>query len=341
MQEIIIKDLTEKKNVLLLLILVVIFASILPPNCFSATPSVSVNGTIDFVKGDVSISGTIDSNMVVIKDGTQLISKDSKTFKTTFNVKTASSITVASKNGDGVYLTFTIPDMPSILKRLLPTMSFSFDTKTNEFKFGGKLTRRPPGSLKGSVSDVENKLSSTFDVANDGTFSSSIKINKGNNTIRSYVRYLLLIKVSLPDIKFKLGSPQVIKLTINNPKMYVNGISKEVDPGRGTTPIIKDSRTLLPIRSIVETLGGSISWDEATKKVTIKLNGKTIEMWINNPVAKVNGTSKQIDITNKNVKPLIINGRTMLPVRFISEELGAYVEWYSTTKEILVIYVGG
>lgn len=324
-----------------LFLLAIFLVGSFPLVSFSATPSVSVNGTIDFVKGDVTISGAIDSNMIVIKDGTQLISKDSKTFKTTFNVKTASSITVASKNGDGVYLTFTIPAMPSILKSLLPTMNFSFDTKTNEFKFSGKLKRRPIGTLKGNVSNVEGKLSSTFDVSNNGTFSSSIKINKGNNTIRSYVRYLLLVKVSLPDIKLKLGSPQVIKLTINNPKMYVNGISKEVDPGRGTAPIIKDSRTLLPIRIIVETLGGTVDWDNVNRKVTIKLGTKMIEMWINNPIAKVNGTSKQIDPSNKNVKPLIVNGRTMLPVRFVSEELGAYVEWYSKTQEILVVYTGG
>jgi len=152
---------------------------------------------------------------------------------------------------------------------------------------------------------------------------------------------MLLVKVSLPDIKTKFGNATVIKLRINDPKMYVNGTLKEVDPGRGTTPIIKDSRTLLPVRSVVESLGGTVDWDGTTRKVTIKLNGKTIEMWINKPVAKVNGISKQIDPSNKYVKPIIVNGRTMLPIRFVSESLGAYVEWFGDTKEVLIVYAGG
>ncbi len=53
--------------------------------------------------------------------------------------------------------------------------------------------------------------------------------------------------------------------------MSVNGIYKEIDPGRGTVPVIISEwgRTLLPIRAIVEELNGEVLWDGTTRKVTI------------------------------------------------------------------------
>jgi TusA-related sulfurtransferase len=134
-----------------------------------------------------------------------------------------------------------------------------------------------------------------------------------------------------------------ILLWIGNPNMSVNGIYKEIDPGRGTVPvIIKEwGRTLLPIRAIVEELSGEILWDGATRKVTILFKGSTIELWIDNPQAKVNGVTKWIDENNHNVKPIIINGRTMLPIRFVAENLGCEVLWDGNTKKITIIYPKG
>lgn len=47
--------------------------------------------------------------------------------------------------------------------------------------------------------------------------------------------------------------------------MTVNGVTREIDPGRGTSPVIVNGRTLLPIRAIIEALGGSVAWDQAAK----------------------------------------------------------------------------
>ena len=51
--------------------------------------------------------------------------------------------------------------------------------------------------------------------------------------------------------------------------MKVNGVEKEINPGRGTTPIIQNGRTLLPIRAPVEEIGGSASWDEDEQGATL------------------------------------------------------------------------
>jgi len=126
-----------------------------------------------------------------------------------------------------------------------------------------------------------------------------------------------------------------------NPYMTVNGVKKEIDPGRGTKPVIipKWGRTVVPIRAIVEALGGTIEWDGVARKVTIKFNGNIIELWIDNPEARVNGKGKWIDENNHDVRPIIVNDRTMLPLRFVVENLGCRVEWEPKTRKITIIYI--
>ncbi len=130
----------------------------------------------------------------------------------------------------------------------------------------------------------------------------------------------------------------VINLQIGNPYMIVNGDSQEIDPGRDTKPVIENSRTLVPIRAIVESLGGSIEWEEKERKVTIMFANKTIELWIGKSIAKVNGVDTPIDSANPKVVPVIINSRTMLPLRFIAENLGCKVNWEASSQTITIIY---
>ena len=126
----------------------------------------------------------------------------------------------------------------------------------------------------------------------------------------------------------------IIKMTIGNSTIYVNSQPNSID----VPPTIIESRTLLPIRWVAEPLGATVNWESTTKKVTITLNNTTIELWIGKNTAKVNGVSKQVDSTNPKVVPLIINGRTMLPVRFISENLGCVVAWDATLKLVTIGY---
>ena len=126
----------------------------------------------------------------------------------------------------------------------------------------------------------------------------------------------------------------IIKMTIGNSTIYVNSQPNSID----VPPTIIESRTLLPIRWVAEPLGATVNWESTTKKVTITLNNTTIALWIGNNTAKVNGMSKQIDPGNPKVVPLIINGRTMLPIRFISENLGCQVDWDSYTRTVTITY---
>jgi phosphatidylserine/phosphatidylglycerophosphate/cardiolipin synthase-like enzyme len=135
----------------------------------------------------------------------------------------------------------------------------------------------------------------------------------------------------------------IIILNPDNPYMTVNGLKQEIDPGRGTTPVIKNSRTLVPIRAIVEVLGGSVDWNDTEKMVAVTLKDTTIRLWINKPQAQVGAPLlilKWIDESNHKVVPEIINGRTMVPLRFVTENLGATVLWNGDTQTITITYQG-
>ena len=96
-------------------------------------------------------------------------------------------------------------------------------------------------------------------------------------------------------------------------------------------PLIKDGRTLVPMRGIFEALGAAIYWDDATKSAVAKKSGKTIALTIGEKSAVVDGEFKALDVA-----PEIINGRTMVPVRFVSESLGEEVKWDATSRTVSV-----
>ncbi|MGC8942564.1 MAG: stalk domain-containing protein [Caldisericia bacterium] len=140
------------------------------------------------------------------------------------------------------------------------------------------------------------------------------------------------IKVIFEKIKEK--EKIILKLQIGNLIMLVNGIEKEID----VPPQIVEGRTLLPIRWVAETLGANVGWDGVEKKVTVSLKENLIELWIGKNIARVNGIDTPIDPNNPKVVPMIISGRTMLPVRFVAENLGCKVLWDGITKTVIITY---
>ena len=115
----------------------------------------------------------------------------------------------------------------------------------------------------------------------------------------------------------------VLKLTIGQKVAYVNGEEKTLD----AAPIIKNSRTMLPVRFVAENLGGTVGWDGATSTVTIKGEGIDIAMQIGASTAKINGETVTLD------SPAFIeSSRTSLPVRVVAEAMGAEVAWDGATS---------
>lgn len=119
-----------------------------------------------------------------------------------------------------------------------------------------------------------------------------------------------------------LNEEQEITMQIDNPYMSIGGKIKEVDVGKGTAPKVVNDRTLLPIRSLVEELGGTVEWIDNENKMIIKLYTKTIELFVDQTVSYINGVKETIDIA-----PTVINDRTYLPLRYIAETIGCDVAW--------------
>jgi Copper amine oxidase N-terminal domain len=85
------------------------------------------------------------------------------------------------------------------------------------------------------------------------------------------------------------------------------------------------------VRGVFEDLGADVSWDQKTRAVIIKKDTDMIKLFIDSNKAYKNGKLLPIDVSAK-----IINGRTMIPLRFISESIGATVKWDNETKNVFI-----
>lgn len=134
------------------------------------------------------------------------------------------------------------------------------------------------------------------------------------NAVVGYVAeegsYFVVEKESLTTISMQIGNNGVV----------LNNENKILD----AAPLISQNRTMVPLRFIAEAFGANVSWAQDTKTVTIVIDGKVLTMRINQ------------ELEGFGAAPIISNGRTMVPIRYISEELGANVIWVPSTKTVAI-----
>ena len=111
-----------------------------------------------------------------------------------------------------------------------------------------------------------------------------------------------------------------ISMQIGNKHVALNNENKILD----AAPLISQNRTMVPLRFIAEAFGADVSWAQDTKTVTIVIDGKVLTMRINQ------------DLEGFGAAPIISNGRTMVPISYISKELGANVIWVPSTKTVAI-----
>ena len=122
---------------------------------------------------------------------------------------------------------------------------------------------------------------------------------------------------------------------LGNGLMIIQQMPVYVDHQRlylDVAPVIDQGRTLVPMRKIFERLGGEINWDEATKTVTAVKGELKIELTVGKTTAVVNGKNIKLDVPVK-----VINGRTLVPMRFVGETLGAKVNYVTTPIQAVYI----
>lgn len=169
----------------------------------------------------------------------------------------------------------------------------------------------------------------------DGTFAVEVTLVEGENKFEVLATDNAgnVGKASLVIVRIK---PIVIQLTIGKTIVIVNGEAKTID----AAPFVDKSsgRTLIPIRIIMESINGKIDFDAKTRKVTLTKDAIVIELWIGKPIAQINGIPTPIDMAAPKLAPMIVGGRTFLPLRFVAENIGAKVDFDGKTQTITVTY---
>jgi hypothetical protein len=100
-------------------------------------------------------------------------------------------------------------------------------------------------------------------------------------------------------------------------------------------PFIEKRFTLVPLRFIAEAFGATLDYNSALQIINISYKATSISLQVGSTIVFVNNVRKEKDLE---IAPVIVNGRTFVPIRFISETFGATVDWDGTTKTVTIVY---
>ena len=116
---------------------------------------------------------------------------------------------------------------------------------------------------------------------------------------------------------FGAEADKSVVMTIGSKEIVANNVPATID----VAPFIRDNRTFVPFRALVEAFGAEVAYDEATSTVTTKLDGKTVVLTVGSTVLTVNDETVTMDVA-----PYIVDDRVVVPVRFVGEAFGFTVE---------------
>ncbi len=122
-----------------------------------------------------------------------------------------------------------------------------------------------------------------------------------------------------------------VQLQVDNPVVLVNQLQWPylLD----AAPKIRDQRTFVPLRFLSEIIGAKVTWNAQERKVTYSYRQTVVELWIDQKQIRVDGVFREIDAA-----PFIENGRTLVPLRFITEPMGAVIQWDAESRIILLMF---
>lgn len=134
------------------------------------------------------------------------------------------------------------------------------------------------------------------------------------------------------DEKILKQYKEIGKLLKQMGKIGVKALVNGEQPVMDVEPTIENGRTLVPFRSLAEALGAEVEWNAEDRTVTVTKDGATVVLTIDSMIATVDGKEYKLDVPAK-----IKNGRTVIPLRFLSEGLKAKVLWEQETQTVVVI----
>ncbi len=279
------------------------------------------NGSVLNVK-QCTITGKTDSGAVLTING-KPVSVDANgnfTYKTTISGKTAFSIKAQDIAGNEttIALNVSLDTTPPKLKVTAPYAFQEFHSSI--VTVSGQTEKNAKVTVNGHMVTVNEE---------SYTFTYTITFTKeGLNSINVTATDLAgnVTKISIP-VKF-IPKTKIV-LQVGNRNAIVNNANVKLD----APPVIANDRTLVPLRFIAEAFGAKVSWNPVFKLIFITMGNKEIILQAGISYASVNNKKVNLD-----APPKIINGHTMVPLRFIAEAFGASVNWNESTKSITIVY---
>lgn len=136
------------------------------------------------------------------------------------------------------------------------------------------------------------------------------------------------------EMPAQFGSPPSgdVPIIFNDHHIYTK--PDRLKQGRVLAAIVKNGTVLVPLRSLFEQTGATVSFDGSTKTVDVAKPGADVKVTVGKPWVVVNGEERPLD-----VPPEIDNGFVMVPLRVLSEGLGAYVQWVPEKRLVVIRYV--
>src|SRR5574341_1036529 len=134
-------------------------------------------------------------------------------------------------------------------------------------------------------------------------------------------RTFLALSLAVMLVAATVGGTAVAQAPV---QVFVDGEQVQFDQ----PPIVIGSRVLVPLRGIFEKMGAFVEWNPATRSVRAVRGTTVVELQIGSTAARVNGSPITLDVPAQ-----IVSGRTLVPLRFISESLGASVQYIAATRQ--------
>jgi len=132
---------------------------------------------------------------------------------------------------------------------------------------------------------------------------------------------------AITDSEIKIETRKTISLVIDSKTAFIDAKPVLLD----VPATILNGRTLVPIRFVSESLGATVKWNQDTQEVTVALDGKNIVLTVDSDTAWVDGNRVNLDTS-----PVIKDGRTLVPIRFLAENFGGGVAWDSETRTVTI-----
>lgn len=103
-------------------------------------------------------------------------------------------------------------------------------------------------------------------------------------------------------------------------------------------PLIRNGRTLVPVIAVAKALGATFTYDSILRRVAVVRSNTSLSLIIGSSTATLNGSTVPIDPADARLVPVIAAGKTMLPLRFVVESLGAIVTYKAVSKVITIVW---